>query len=340
MFEDWGCVGRHPYVPAGLLRDPPWRPKAGPSLPLDHSQGAPIRPTLPTPFSLGAAAARTWGKGNLLRVGLGLGPRPGQLVADRHILRARSPKMAQGTSSRHNRMGWSRRPNKAHHTRRTAAHPLRATARPETDRTIYPMSRLKSVESISSFVSTTGVSTGLDLRCGAGLEAASPKNPHLAPRLLDLVVHDLLTHHGGDPLQALTVTGQVVRGTPWAGYRSGRSRLATMAACYLTWLVPPRPWRLVETTTISTKRITIQVAGEPPRYRAGFTWKGPDGQRLIDLLLVDDMDRRVAWEAATDWRDGSQALRLLNLSAPRQSVLHTGPNAHIPLSESEWMFER
>jgi hypothetical protein len=181
----------------------------------------------------------------------------------------------------------------------------------------------------TQFLSLPGFIGDVDLRCAIEVDAAAPKNPNLQPRLLDGVVLELLKNHHADPLAALAVAGQMVRDTPWSGYRSGRARMATMAACYLTWLVPPSPWRLVDTTTM----------GQASQARVGFVFEGPEGQGLIDLLACGDADRRNAAEGATGCSESVVGLRLLNLSAPRQSVLYTSPHQHQPLAESAWMFE-
>lgn len=78
--------------------------------------------------------------------------------------------------------------------------------------------------------------------CAAEVEAAVPPEDGRYHRLLDEVVHRL-AGSGADATAALAIAGQVVRTTIWAGYRSGRARLASAAASYLTWLAPPGDWK-------------------------------------------------------------------------------------------------
>jgi hypothetical protein len=85
------------------------------------------------------------------------------------------------------------------------------------------------------------------------LEAANPRSGDLYARLLDQTIH-LLAELGAAPSDALFVAGQVVRGSSWASFRSGRSRLATASATYLTWLAPPSPWTYVGGQTVSDRR--------------------------------------------------------------------------------------
>jgi hypothetical protein len=92
------------------------------------------------------------------------------------------------------------------------------------------------------------------------IEAAKPRGPDLYPILLDRVV-ERLTDEDPDPTRALALAGQVVLGTPWAGFRSGRNRLASAAAAYITWIAPPEPWSKVCVDTVggaSSHRMGIE----------------------------------------------------------------------------------
>jgi hypothetical protein len=156
------------------------------------------------------------------------------------------------------------------------------------------------------------------------LEAANPRSGDLYAHLLDRTIH-LLAGRGAAPSDALFVAGQVVRGTPWASFRSGRSRLATASATYLTWLAPPSPWTYVGGQTVSERR--------------PVSWQSPDGAVVIDVLLaVKRDDKTMAGRISRDAGDEVVAVRALDLHAPNHSTVYEADGSVMPLTESKWAF--
>ena len=155
------------------------------------------------------------------------------------------------------------------------------------------------------------------------IEAASPRDPTLYPRLLDEVVHLVATGVSGEA-PALVAAGQVVRGTPWAGFRTGRARLASAAAAYLNWMAPPRPWAY---------EAAVIIEGRRP-----LAWRCPEGV-LIDLLGAAGQPTRSLVPAARAAVPGSLVVRVLDLTAPTRSVYYEAGGAALPLLGSPWWFE-
>jgi hypothetical protein len=156
------------------------------------------------------------------------------------------------------------------------------------------------------------------------LQAAYPREEGRYPQLLDHVVHAMCAQ-ALEPISALVVTSAILRGTNWASYRNGRTRLASAAASYLTWLAPPTGWIYKD----------VGVVGD----RRPLGWVNTDGELLIDLLAGGQIDpRRGAGPVVAAYRD-AVAVRVLNLLAPRQSVVHHGTRQVGPLLESPWWFE-
>src|SRR5690606_28163779 len=88
--------------------------------------------------------------------------------------------------------------------------------------------------------------------------------------------------------------GRAVPGPHPARDRTGRPRLATLAASYLRWFAPPEPWQ-----------------PQPPAHLGGRhapVWAGPDGETRIDLLDVGDDNTRRHLDEAFEWagRHGHQ----------------------------------
>ena len=167
------------------------------------------------------------------------------------------------------------------------------------------------------------IEVGID-RAAVEVDASTPnpKNEDLYPRLLDEVVARLLSERM-EPTAALAVAGHVVRGTPWASYRTGRIRLASAAASYLTWLVPPANW---------TPGTAPAIAGRQP-----VAWCSPAGETIVDLLgggrtYVKQLAHPLA-------RLGHfAAVRAIDLVAPTKSVAYPSGAHSLPLVESEWWF--
>lgn len=167
-----------------------------------------------------------------------------------------------------------------------------------------------------------GVTPSTD-RSAAQAEAALPRDDRLYPRLLDQLVRELAVCRA-EPTAALAAAGRLVRGTSWAGYRSGRARLASAAASYLTWLAPPTPWAAVELP---------EIAGRRP-----IGWRSVNGDVLIDLLSGGPRDvkrfMRVVGELGIEFT----AVRALDLLAPTRSTAHEKGKLPMALRESPWWF--
>lgn len=171
-------------------------------------------------------------------------------------------------------------------------------------------------------------------RTAVQVAAAKPADPAVFPVLLDRVVAQLV-QTGSGPTAALGVAGQVVRHTPWAGYRTGRSRLASSAAAYLRWMAPPEDWAAGK---------ILKVSG-----RTGFTWVSPDGELIVDLLDVGDVDGHTLAAALYDHGTArAEALgggvrlvgvRLMRLSNPTSSVLCTTRQRQVLLTTTPYWFE-
>lgn len=171
-------------------------------------------------------------------------------------------------------------------------------------------------------------------RSAVQVAAAKPADPALFPALLDRVVAQVV-QAGSKPTAALGVAGQVVRGTPWAWYRTGRSRLASTAAAYLRWMAPPEDWTVGE---------VLEVSG-----RAGFTWVSPAGELIVDLLDVGDVAGHTLAAAFHDHGAARVAelgpdvhlvgVRLMRLSNPTSSVLCTTPQRQALLTTTPYWFE-
>lgn len=101
-------------------------------------------------------------------------------------------------------------------------------------------------------------------RAAVQVVAAKPRSSAVLPQLRDKVVLDLVEGDRAPATDALAAAGRAVRGTSWAGYRSGRCRLATMAASYLRWLAPPATWSFVGAPSVSGRRAVawLSPAGE------------------------------------------------------------------------------
>lgn len=166
-------------------------------------------------------------------------------------------------------------------------------------------------------------------RNGAAVQAATakPRSTDLLGRLLDETVLSLLDNGRSPTTEALAVAGRVVKDTPWRGYRSGRTRLATMAASYLRWLAPPESWSFTGSIDVAARRV--------------MTWTAPDGIRLADLLDVGENAGFGPFEELFDGGDVDRlaGVRVLRVGAPTTSLLYTGPNRHESLVESAYWFE-
>jgi hypothetical protein len=160
-------------------------------------------------------------------------------------------------------------------------------------------------------------------RCAVEAEAASPRTDDLYPRLLDQVVRELALD-GAGPAAALAAAGRAVRSTPWAGYRTGRARLASAAASYLTWLAPPAPWTAIDVP---------EIAGRRP-----VGWSSPGGEVLIDLLSGGTRDIKRLMRAAGAAGIDFVAVRALDLLAPTRSTAYPKGGLPLPLPESPWWF--
>lgn len=165
-------------------------------------------------------------------------------------------------------------------------------------------------------------------RCGmAELEAAAAapneSNDQLYARLLDQVVGELAAR-GAEPIEALGAAGRAVKGTPWAGYRNGRARLASAAATYLTWLVPGSGW---------THFDAGEVEGRRP-----VGWQSASGETVVDVLGGGRASSRIV-RRVRDLYPEVTAIRVLDLLAPRRSVAYPKGMPSVPLVETPWWFE-
>jgi hypothetical protein len=163
----------------------------------------------------------------------------------------------------------------------------------------------------------------LDLRTDMGLDASTATADSPLPALLDKVIFTMLTQHCGDPTRALTITSKVLQGSKWKNYRSGRSRIATMAASYLRWLAPPEPrW--------------FRCSENLQNDRLGLRWSGPEGE-FVDIIECDSRADRRAAAAAAHLVD-VVGVRLLRLEAPRHSIFFTADDSPVRIAETPWLF--
>lgn len=166
-------------------------------------------------------------------------------------------------------------------------------------------------------------------RSAVQVAAARPRSTAVLPHLLDRVVLELVDGARAPSTGALSAAGRAVRGTSWDGYRTGRARLATMAASYLRWLAPPATWSLAGTPTAGGRR--------------SLAWLSPSGELLIDLLDVGDTDGHTLVERLFAYGVSAAGqlagVRLLRLSAPTTSVIYTTPERQQPLTDSPYWFE-
>jgi hypothetical protein len=161
-------------------------------------------------------------------------------------------------------------------------------------------------------------------RCAREIEAGAPRDEVLYGQLLDRVVLRLACE-ALSPSSALAIAGQEVRGTAWSGYRSGRARLASAAAAYLTWLAPPPSW-------------TPQPFGEIGT-RHPIAWTSPVGDVLVDLLAGGALYAKSLVPAVRAAAEGPVVVRLLNVLAPMQSSAYLPNGQIVPLVGSAWWFE-
>lgn len=170
-------------------------------------------------------------------------------------------------------------------------------------------------------VVTTDLS--IDPRRSAELEASAPRDRGLYAQLLDQAVHTLAAQRA-EPSSALFVAGEVVRGTPWASHKTGRARLATAAAVYLTWLAPSSPW--------------TYDGAEIHKSRRAVRWEGPGGRVVIDVLVANHRDKAMAQRILQGAGDEVAAVRALNLSSPNTSTVFESGGAVLAIAESSWSF--
>ena len=141
-------------------------------------------------------------------------------------------------------------------------------------------------------------------------------------RLLHRTVASLLLNGEREGPASLRAAAEAITGTPWAGYRAGRQRLATLTAVYLTWLLPPAKWA-----------VEI-VSGEAALSPTGIDllWCGPGGELIADeltplgargRLIVGDLASTLT-RHVTARREGFAGVRVLALAAPRSSLFCTG----------------
>jgi hypothetical protein len=165
-------------------------------------------------------------------------------------------------------------------------------------------------------------------RCGmAEIEAAAaapnPGNDQLYVRLLDQVVDELVAR-GAEPTEALGAAGRAVKGTPWAGYRNGRARLASAAATYLTWLVPGNSW---------THFDAGEVEGRRP-----VGWQSAGGETVVDVLGGGRANTGIVRQVR-DLHPEAAVIRVLDLLAPRRSVAYPKGAPPVQLVDTPWWFE-
>jgi len=157
------------------------------------------------------------------------------------------------------------------------------------------------------------------------IEASRPRSSSSLETFLDELIGEMAADDDS-PFSALAAAGRAVRGTPWAGYRNGRNRIATMAASYLHWLKPGASW---------TFSGALSVEGRRP-----LVWGG-DGHSLVDLLdVAGEAQALVGPTFHASANLGIIAgVRLLRLTAPATSLLYTSPSTHQRLSETPFWFE-
>jgi hypothetical protein len=157
------------------------------------------------------------------------------------------------------------------------------------------------------------------------IEAAAPKDPDTFGQLLDAVV-DELTRGEPEPTRALVIAGRVVAGTPWAGFRSGRARLATAAASYLNWVAPPLPWVRLD--------LDLSVDGRRP-----IGWCSELGVVFVDALVHGE--REAASFARKLRKSGTEmaAVRAIDVLAPTRSKVYENGQRATLLRDSAWDFE-
>jgi hypothetical protein len=156
------------------------------------------------------------------------------------------------------------------------------------------------------------------------VEAAAPKDPELFGQLLDLVV-DRLTKGPINPVLANEIAGQVTKGTPWAGFRSGRARLATVSANYLNWLAPPLPWARIDVVATATGRRPLG-------------WVSAEGTVLIDLFVLNtrqgaSFTRRLKVAGCT-----ADVIRTIDITVPTRSKVLVTDARPVELVQSDWNF--
>jgi hypothetical protein len=157
------------------------------------------------------------------------------------------------------------------------------------------------------------------------LGAAFPRQDGHYPAFLDEVVHQMCARSLG-PTAALGVTARVLQGTNWAGYRSGKARLASGAASYLTWLAPPAEWSYVPLAPVGERR--------------PVGWRSPGGELIADVLAGDNAYvRRFSAASVKAAVPDVAAVRVLNLLAPRHSVALLASGKTNPLVDTPWWFE-
>lgn len=163
-------------------------------------------------------------------------------------------------------------------------------------------------------------------RAAIQVEASRPRSPATFAALLDAVVADLISQNLA-PTAALAAAGRAVIGTPWAGYRNGRNRLATLAASYLHWMVPDADWSFAGVLEVGSRR--------------PLKWTSEGGRRITDVLDLDGQARSLVGAAFTAGDETGEltVVRLLRLSAPTSSLLYTTPKTHEPLMASPFWFE-
>lgn len=157
----------------------------------------------------------------------------------------------------------------------------------------------------------------------AAAAAPNPKNDQLYAQLLDQVVGELAAR-GASPTEALAAAGRAVKGTAWARYRSGRARLASAAAAYLTWLAPTGGWEHFDAG---------EVAGRRP-----IGWQSPEGEVIIDVLGGGQAYTRIIRQVRAT-RPEAAVIRVLDLLAPRRSQAYPKASTSVALVDTPWWFE-
>lgn len=163
-------------------------------------------------------------------------------------------------------------------------------------------------------------------RASVQAEASRPRHDGTMATLLDGVVVRMV-QRGLGPMDALAEAGRAVTATSWASYRSGRNRLATMAASYLHWIAPGAGWQM-------TKAMDLEG-------RTGLCWKDEDNRAIIDVLDPDDTARELMGRifSVASQTPGFVGVRLIRLRAPMTSLMFYSATKHEPLSSTEFWFE-